>query len=315
MVFLKSDGGKAPFAWSLNSGSLPPGLEFTPTGLIRGIPQKAGEYSFRLGVTDAAGSTAEEFFGINFVNPLRVETSLIPDLTTGLPIELNLQGSGGTLPYKWEILDGVLPSGVTFDPSGYFSGSAASKKAVNLLVSINDSSGLSTQKELFLNFVESLIIGTKSIDTAVSGTNYLFELDASGGTEPYSWEISDGELPEGMFLSSEGQISGLAEVVGNTRISVKVTDSANRTASFPYIFSVSVGGERQVIKARGGTVTVDIRGNDIIYIENSPNDGFKGYLITPGPEKVQFHFIDSQGSQVPSWVLCERNLPGICSFD
>ncbi|MAZ61683.1 MAG: hypothetical protein CMB18_00035 [Euryarchaeota archaeon] len=315
MVFLKSDGGEAPLSWDVNSGLLPPGLEFTSAGLIRGIPQKAGEYSFGLSVTDAAGRKAEETFEIDFVDPLLVETSLIPDLTIGLPFELQLQGSGGTLPYQWEILDGVLPPGVTLGPNGYISGSADSPKATNLLVSVIDSSGLSTQKELSLNFVESLIIRTESIETAVSGTNYSFEFDASGGTPPYLWEISDGELPEGMVLSSDGQISGLAEFVGNTRISAKVTDSANRTASFPYIFSVSIGGERQIIKARGGTVTVDIRGNDIIYIENSPNDGFKGYLITPGPEKVQFHFIDSQGGQVPSWVLCERNLPGICSFD
>ena len=96
--------------------------------------------------------------------------------------------------------------------------------------------------------------------------------------------------------------------------SVKVTDSAGRSASFPYIFGVSVSGERQTVVARGGSIVIDIRGNEVIYIENVPNDGFIGYLISPGPEKVQFHFI-SNNNQLPSWIFCELGNESICDFD
>ena len=52
---LLATGGKAPFRWSLASGSLPPGLTLNAaTGAIGGTPTKRGTWSFTVRVTDAA---------------------------------------------------------------------------------------------------------------------------------------------------------------------------------------------------------------------------------------------------------------------
>ena len=63
-----------------------------------------------------------------------------------------------------------------------------------------------------------------------------------------------------------------------------------------------------------GTEIIDIDQNNLLYIENTPNDGFESYLIAADSEKVQVHFIGGEG-QIPSWVLCEIGSEGICSFD
>ena len=182
------------------------------------------------------------------------------------------------------------------------------------VLALTDSTDSVVKKNFSLNVVENLILATQSIPAAVNGKNYSFEFTASGGSEPYTWSLSSGSLPEGMFFSPNGQLSGVPMVVSNSQISVKVTDSVGRSASFPYIFGVSVSGERQTVVARGGSIVIDIRGNELVYIENVPNDGFIGYLITPGPEKVQFHFI-GDNNQIPSWIVCELGNENICNFD
>ncbi|MEU7585745.1 putative Ig domain-containing protein [Micromonospora sp. NPDC049230] len=51
-------GGTAPFAWSVASGALPPGLTLGPAnGLIEGAPTQAGTYGVDVQVIDAFGAT------------------------------------------------------------------------------------------------------------------------------------------------------------------------------------------------------------------------------------------------------------------
>tara|TARA_B110000014_G_C20066974_1_gene556127 strand:- start:84 stop:1019 length:936 start_codon:yes stop_codon:yes gene_type:complete len=311
---LKGGGGTQPFKWSINSGELPPGLELLASGLIRGNPSKAGQYSFGLRLDDSQGGAASGFFELSFVDPLLINSEFISDFTVDSPVDLRLQGSGGLTPYKWEISAGEMPDGVDFDENGVFLGIPETAKNSEITVLLTDSSDLSVEKRFSLNIVEDLILTTQSIPAARNGENYLFNFSASGGTKPYSWALSDGFLPEGVNFSSNGEIVGIPQSVSSTQISVRVTDAAGRSASFPYIFGVYVGGERQTIVARGGSISIDIRENDIIYIENTPNDGFTGYLISPGPKKVQFHFIGNEG-QIPSWIVCDLNFDEICSFE
>ena len=46
------------------------------------------------------------------------------------------------------------------------------------------------------------------------GEKYLAALTASGGTEPYTWSLIDGELPPGLTLSSAGVLSGQLVIRG-----------------------------------------------------------------------------------------------------
>ena len=51
-------GGTAPFAWSVASGALPPGLTLgAANGLIEGVPTQAGTYGVDVQVIDAFGAT------------------------------------------------------------------------------------------------------------------------------------------------------------------------------------------------------------------------------------------------------------------
>ncbi|MBD3168617.1 MAG: T9SS type A sorting domain-containing protein [candidate division Zixibacteria bacterium] len=70
-----------------------------------------------------------------------------------------------------------------------------------------------------------LNIVTTELPNAMPGDYYEDEIEARGGTAPYTFELEDGDLPDGMQLSSDGIISGTPTVEGTYPIIVKVTDS------------------------------------------------------------------------------------------
>ena len=63
--FLAS-GGTSPYTWS---GQLPAGLTLRPSGLVVGAPSVRGTSTFRVTVTDAAGSTASGTFALTVIDP------------------------------------------------------------------------------------------------------------------------------------------------------------------------------------------------------------------------------------------------------
>src|SRR5208283_5001942 len=50
---LVATGGQQPYTWTIDSGTLPPGLSLTTDGVISGTPTTVGNYGFTLRVTDS----------------------------------------------------------------------------------------------------------------------------------------------------------------------------------------------------------------------------------------------------------------------
>jgi hypothetical protein len=91
-----------------------------------------------------------------------------------------------------------------------------------------------------------LLVTTTSLPTSTVGTAYLTTLAASGGTTPYSWEITSGSLPAGLSLSSSGLITGTPSSAGSAAFTVQVTDAStpsHKTASAPLSITVAVGSQ------------------------------------------------------------------------
>ncbi len=72
------------------------------------------------------------------------------------------------------------------------------------------------------------IIETSLLDHAIVGNEFVAQLEASGGTEPYHWSIVAGELPPGLNLNADtGEISGLPTVPGVYEVTIELTDSSD----------------------------------------------------------------------------------------
>ena len=76
------------------------------------------------------------------------------------------------------------------------------------------------------------ITSPSSLPSAEFGMAYSATLGASGGQAPYSWTLTSGTMPTGLFLdASTGAISGTAsQMVTKSPLTFKVTDSTSPTA-------------------------------------------------------------------------------------
>src|SRR6266849_3160842 len=92
-------------------------------------------------------------------------------------------------------------------------------------------------------YQSTLTFITESLPAFIVGQEYDVDLEVSGGTAPYSCEITQGALPDGVDLSSSGTISGVATQVEDTTVFIKVTDSqdAHLTQAFDCQVMESVG--------------------------------------------------------------------------
>ena len=141
---LTATGDDPPFTWSITSGSPPPGLGLSSSGVISGTPTLAGSYSFTATVTDSTSATASQPFIIN-VNerPLRFTTTSLSIAEEGRSYSTTIGVSGGTSPYTWSITSGSLPTGLTLHSNnGYISGTPASDTAgsYSFIIEVTDSS-------------------------------------------------------------------------------------------------------------------------------------------------------------------------------
>ena len=313
-MVLRGSGGVPPRLWLLDDGTLPPGLELLPSGVIRGTPLSAGAFSFTLRLEDSRGIAAGERFGMELVDPLVIDTTLLPVATVTRGYQVALAASGGRGPYLWYLVDGALPPSLGLDEAGLLTGVVDQPGRAEFTVGVTDADGRVTERDLSLTTLWPLVILSPSLPAGISGTDYAFSMAGSGGSDPYAWQVSNGSLPTGLVLSTEGEITGIPTVATIAPITIQLTDSAGRVAAFPYVLNISLGGTLQVIEARGGTVLVDVNGDSVILIEATANEGFTGYTISAGPGKVQVHFIGEE-SEWPSWVLCEGGSGAVCRFD
>ena len=82
---LSVSGGKAPYVFSLSSGSLPSGLALSQsTGTISGTPAKTGVFNFAVQATDSTGLQGAQSFQIPVSNAGVIAVAVSPAAATVL---------------------------------------------------------------------------------------------------------------------------------------------------------------------------------------------------------------------------------------
>jgi hypothetical protein len=102
-------------------------------------------------------------------------------------------------------------------------------------------------------------ITTAAITTGYTCTPYNIQLEAEGGTAPYTWSLAPGStLPDGMALTSDGRIMGLLEDMGSWNFSVVCTDAAGtpNTDQVDFTLDVEVPANPSVAIFYDGDATV-----------------------------------------------------------
>ncbi len=240
--------GAGTYTFSLdlsNPGSLPPGIGISTSGTISGTPSQAGIFIFAVKVISQSANgafvSASQGYSITITGaPLAIATTSLPAGTVGTPYSQNLTATGGTPPYTWQLTGSTLSVGLTLSTSGTFSGTPVTAGSFTYQVVVTDSAQGSASGSFTIRINPALVITTTSLPSGTVGTSYTATtLAATGGTPPYTWSLASGALPGGLSVSSAGVISGTPTAAGTFSVTLKVTDSAQATATQSYSVTVA----------------------------------------------------------------------------
>lgn len=154
---LSATGGIAPYRWGVAIGSLPPGVILnTETGVLSGTPTTSGTFTSTVIVTDSLATSAMKSMSITItVGPLKFMTSMLESAGRLSPYRQNLAAAGGVGPYRWSIAEGVLPDGLSLDPTtGLISGVPEKNGRFQFMLELTDQSA-SIDRELEIVVADS----------------------------------------------------------------------------------------------------------------------------------------------------------------
>jgi hypothetical protein len=174
---------------------------------------------------------------------LTITTSSLSTGITGEVYRAHLTATGGTQPYRWAIQDGTLPAGLALDSAtGEITGTPEQFTRTTLGVVVHDSSlpeRKESTREIALSVLpDHLTIITPGLPQGNVGVAYSCNLEAAGGTPPYTWSIPQGSLPSGLALDPlSGTIQGTPTQPGTSVFTIQVTDSSSPPMSVAYRFT------------------------------------------------------------------------------
>jgi virginiamycin B lyase len=196
---------------------------------IGGTPNAAGAATFIVHVTDSAGFTLTKTITIIILSPAAISNLTQTQWTVG---RASFNGSmtiyGDTGPFQIASFTG-LPTGMM--PTLYgrtisFSGTPSVAKTYACSITIKDATGVSVTKTFSITINPPLQITTTSLPVLAIGAHYTATLQTSGGTEPVTFALATGNLPTGLTLSSNGQITGVSTSAGSFTFAIMAFDAS-----------------------------------------------------------------------------------------
>ncbi|MFC8849789.1 MULTISPECIES: fibronectin type III domain-containing protein [unclassified Micromonospora] len=191
--------GVPPFVWSVESGSLPPGLTIRPNdGTLSGVPTTAGAYPLVVRVLDTVGNYGSRLIVLQ-IN--RAPSLRNPDLPLGEVSAVfaeQLAVFGGTAPFSWSVAEGPLSPGLTLDPAvGLLAGTPTTAGAFPVTIRVTDAFGLSdTQNFRILVQPESIVTLTAETTLTDFGSPIMFDVTIGPGAAEGTVTLID-VLPNG----------------------------------------------------------------------------------------------------------------------
>jgi hypothetical protein len=203
----------------------------------------SGIFGFSVQVADSAGTKTARTLALQ-IQPaaIQITTASLPASTVGAGYGQALTAAGGSPPLSWSLSSGSLPPGLLLDPTGAIRGTPKTAGSYSFSIQVADNAGASATMGYAITINGAVSIETNSLADALIGAPYSQQLQAAGGTPPYSWTLSAGALPDGIKLdSSGGSLSGTPTVVGSFSFTVRAVDSVLAFADRQFQISTTAG--------------------------------------------------------------------------
>lgn len=237
-------GGRPPYSWSLEAeGDLKGFLLDAQSGNFSGVSEVPLKLPVNVYVTDMDGAQASAATTLIIADeePLQILTMELPAAMPGQAYTATLNASGGAMPYVWTLVSG--PAGWTCDrDSGAVSGLLETAGEHELQIMVSDSITQVTRTFTLVAEGGLSILTPTLLPPAAPGAPYRGTFEAEGGSLPYRWTLTKGEIPSGWSLDEAGNLNGVAPVQEwRYEFEIQVTDSTGLTFSKTFQMPVSNG--------------------------------------------------------------------------
>ncbi|HEX8440963.1 Ig domain-containing protein [Archangium sp.] len=228
----QASGGTPPYTFSTSS-ELPPGLSLNARGELSGKPTAPGDFHFTLEVEDQGPTPrrSRQEFSVRIRPLLRLAgPAILADVPSGKPYVEQLSATGGTSPYRFELVSGSpLPAGIVLRDTGRVDGTTSQSGTIAFDVRVTDSDEPPQVVVRTLQLTTgscpslTLCMRTRAVPDARVGTAYTYAFQTSEGSGTITWSYT-GTLPPGLTLGTTGILSGTPTQAGSYEFTVTAAD-------------------------------------------------------------------------------------------
>jgi hypothetical protein len=251
---LRALAGCDLYRWEISNGGLPPGLSMSSSGLVTGTPTASGTTQPWMTVHDLTApeggypwcggdNKSERQFVFTSEPGLSIQNQSVPGGTIGQPYSVTFTAltvtntnpvQGSPAAATWSVQSGNLPAGVTLTPQGVLSGTPTSEGSYQFVVRAVGGGNSSDTETETLVVRQPIAVSSPFASGAAPKAEVSVALNvpqtATGGAGTFTWSVSEGALPAGVTLNSDGTLGGTPTVPGRFAFAMSVTDQEARTA-------------------------------------------------------------------------------------
>jgi uncharacterized repeat protein (TIGR01451 family) len=264
---LTAAGGTAPYTWSVNAGSLPPGIALSSAGVLSGTPTSTGTYPFTVNVIDKNNGIATTSITLVVGSGLTLTFGTPPSGQVGTAYTDTLTAAGGTAPYTWSVSAGTPPAGITLNAAtGVLSGTPTTGGTANFTIKVTDAAGQTATHATSITILAGAltIAASASAATTTPGATVGYTITATNSgqialtgatfTDPLSGVLDDA--------SYNGDASATAGTVSFASPSLTWTGNLAIGATATITFTVTVNSPDTGDKILASTVTSTTAGSN-----------------------------------------------------
>lgn len=248
--------------WHIAQGALPAGLTLDESGVIRGTAVDVGTFSFIIKYAEVSGErSGSSVFALTTTgvavtsgiqHTITIRTTTLPEGRVGTAYQTQLSADGMLSEYNWTQENSAMPAGLLLTTDGFIKGTPTQAGTFSLrgikvtalmnpavfatvdltLIVKGDSVSVATNPTVPVSTVTETLQLSGGFPDGTIGQYY----DAGapiglGGRPPYSWTVTAGNIPPGLYFSNDGRLTGYPNQYGIYTFTVQVRDQNGLTAS------------------------------------------------------------------------------------
>jgi subtilase family serine protease len=194
-------------------------------------------------------------------------TSALPAATLGVAYSANVRAAGGNGAFTYRLAGGTLPRGTNFDASeAEIFGIPLEVGSFPLEIEAR-SNNVIARETLTMEVLDPtlpLTILSSALPAAVLGGDYSGHIRFIGGEPPFVWRITEGTLPRGLLLGTDGYVFGQPSAVGSTSFVVELRDNLSMTATRAFTIDTRSPGNLSIVTSNLAEGTVGEPYNELL---------------------------------------------------